>query len=136
MFSRECSSSFQSRGSRITSYNVCYTKLLRAIKSLGLDIKTIQRFQTTDTDFTTQVTAVLGENVDLVVISGLAADSGNLVKQLRQLGYKGLIVGGNGLNSPNMFPVCGSLCQDILVAQAYSPEANNPVNVAFRNNFV
>ncbi len=106
-----------------------------AIKSLGLDIKTIQRFQTTDTDFTTQVTAVLGENVDLVVISGLAADSGNLVKQLRQLGYKGLIVGGNGLNSPNMFPVCGSLCQDILVAQAYSPEANNPVNVAFVEAF-
>ncbi len=106
-----------------------------AIKGLGLNIVTIQRFQTTDTDFTTQVTAVLGENVDLVVISGLAADSGNLVKQLRQLGYTGIIVGGNGLNSPNMFPVCGALCQDILVAQAYSPEAAAEVNRVFVEKF-
>lgn len=102
-----------------------------AIKGLNLEIVTLQKFQTTDTDFTTQVTAVLGVNADLVVLSGLAADSGNLVKQLRQLGYKGLIVGGNGLNSPNMFPVCGPLCEGILVAQAYSPQADIPVNKEF-----
>ena len=106
-----------------------------AIKALGLDIITIQKFQTTDTDFTTQVTAVLGENADLVVISGLAADGGNLVKQLRQLGYKGPIVGGNGFNSTNMFPVCGALCEGILVAQAYSPQADNPTNKAFVEKF-
>lgn len=106
-----------------------------AIKAMGLNIATLQRFQTTDTDFTTQVTAVLGADVDLVVISGLAADSGNLVKQLRQLGYAGIIVGGNGLNSPNMFPVCGALCEGILVAQAYSAEADNPVNKAFVEKF-
>lgn len=112
-----------------------------AIKGHGLQIVTVQKFQTTDSDFTTQVTAVLGAKVDLVVISGLAADSGNLVKQLRQMGYKGTIVGGNGLNSPNMFPVCGKYCDDILVAQAYSPAttAKNPANKAFlteyRNSF-
>ncbi|MBI4806875.1 MAG: ABC transporter substrate-binding protein [Desulfovibrio sp.] len=106
-----------------------------AIKALNLEIVTLQKFQTTDTDFTTHVTAVLGSNADLVVISGLAADSGNLVKQLRQLGYKGLIVGGNGLNSSNMFPVCGSLCEGILVAQAYSPQADIPVNKEFVAKF-
>lgn len=106
-----------------------------AIKGLGLEVVTIQKFQTTDTDFTTQVTAVLGANADLLVISGLAADGGNLVKQLRQLGYKGLIVGGNGFNSTNMFPVCGALCEGILVAQAYSPQADNPTNKAFVAKF-
>ena len=108
-----------------------------AIKTLGLEIATLQKFQTTDTDFTTQVTAVIGANADLAVISGLAADSGNLVKQLRQLGYAGPIVGGNGLNSPNMFPVCGALCADILVAQAYSPATvdKNPANKAFVEAF-
>lgn len=106
-----------------------------AIKNLGLDVVTVQKFQTTDTDFTTQVTAVLGSGAELVVISGLAADSGNLVKQLRQLGYQGQIIGGNGLNSPNMFPVCGPLCEGVLVAQAYSPQADNPVNKAFVEMF-
>ena len=34
---------------------------------------------------------------DLIIISGLASDGGNLVKQLRDLGFKGLMIGGNGL---------------------------------------
>jgi branched-chain amino acid transport system substrate-binding protein len=106
-----------------------------AVKSHGLQLVTVQKFMTTDTDFTTQATAVLGANVDLVVVSGLAADGGNLVKQLRQLGYKGTIVGGNGFNTANVFPVCGKDCDGILVAQAYSPEVKNPANTAFVNEY-
>lgn len=100
-------------------------------KAQGLTIATVQKFQTTDTDFTTQVTAVLNANVDLVIISGLAADSGNLIKQLRQLGYKGVIVGGNGLNTSNLFPVCGKDCDGVIVAQAYSPNEASSVNQLF-----
>jgi branched-chain amino acid transport system substrate-binding protein len=103
-----------------------FQEAVKADKSLQL--RTIQKFQTTDTDFTTQVTEVLKVKPDLVIISGLAADGGNLVKQLRQLGYKGLIVGGNGLNTPNVFPVCQKYCEGILIAQAYSPEAPDAMN--------
>jgi branched-chain amino acid transport system substrate-binding protein len=108
-----------------------------SVKKQGLAIVTIQKFQTTDTDFTTQVTAVLGAKVDLAVISGLAADGGNLVKQLRQMGYKGLIVGGNGFNTANIFPVCAKYCNDLIVAQAYSPTAidTNPMNKEFVAEF-
>ena len=94
------------------------------VKKQGLRIVTIQKFQTTDTDFTSQVTSVLGAKVDMVIISGLSADGGNLVKQLRQMGYKGTVVGGNGFNSANIFPVCGQYCDGIIVAQAYSPTAD------------
>lgn len=102
-----------------------------ALKAHKLEIVTTQKFMTTDTDFTTQATSVLGSKVDLVVVSGLAADGGNFVKQLRQLGYKGIIVGGNGFNTANVFPVCGKQCDGILVAQAYSPEVGTPINKAF-----
>ncbi len=102
-----------------------------AVKDHKLQLVTVQKFMTTDTDFTTQATAVLGANVQLVIVSGLAADGGNLVKQLRQLGYKGIIVGGNGFNTANVFPVCGKDCDGILVAQAYSPEAGSRINDAF-----
>jgi len=101
-------------------------------KDQGLTVATVQKFLTTDSDFTTQVTAVLNENVDLVIVSGLANDGGNLVKQLRQLGYKGSIIGGNGLNTSNMFPVCQQYCDGIIIAQAYSPaqpSANNQLFV-------
>ncbi len=107
-----------------------------ALKQQKLEIVTVQKFQTTDTDFQTQATAAIQLKPDLIVISGLAADSGNLVRQIRELGYKGLIVGGNGFNTPNIFPVCKQLCDGVLVAQAYSPDHNNAINQAFRDAYV
>ncbi len=104
----------------------------QTVKDLGLELLDVQTFQTTDTDFTTQITNVLPLEPQLVIISGLAADSGNLVRQLRELGYKGVIVGGNGLNTTNIFPVCQALCDGILVAQAYSYQYDSEINNAFR----
>ena len=102
------------------------------VKQKGLDLATIQTFQTTDTDFQSQVTNTINIKPDLIIISGLSADGGNLVKQLRELGYKGLIIGGNGLNTSNILPVCKALCDGIIIAQAYSPELKNEINTTFR----
>ena len=100
-----------------------------------LELSTVQTFQTTDTDFTTQATNVLGVQPDLVIISGLASDGGNLVKQLRDLGYTGPIIGGNGLNTANIFPVCQAQCDGILIAQAYSYQNESEINKAFREAY-
>ena len=108
----------------------------QAIKNQGLDIVTVQKFQTTDTDFQAQIGNALALQPDLVVISGLAADGGNSIRQLRELGYKGTIVGGNGLNTSNIFSVCQALCDGIIIAQAYSPEAPGEINAAFRYAYV
>ncbi len=107
----------------------------QTLKDKGLEIVTVQRGQTTDTDFQAQVSNALRLTPDLVVISGLAADGGNLIRQLRELGYGGLILGGNGINTVNVFPVCRALCDGVLVAQAYSPENPSPENQAFRQAF-
>ena len=104
-------------------------------KELGLTVTTVQKFQTTDTDFTTQITAATATKPDIAIVSGLAADGGNLVRQLRELGFKGAIVGGNGLNTANIFPVCKALCDGIFIAQAYSPEADSDINKAFREAY-
>ncbi len=106
------------------------------VKQKGLELATVQTFQTTDTDFQSQVTNAINIKPDLIIISGLSADGGNLVKQLRELGYKGLIIGGNGLNTSNILPVCKALCDGIIIAQAYSPELKNDVNKAFRDIYV
>lgn len=106
------------------------------VKDLGLELVTVQNFQTTDTDFQSQVTNAMNLNPDLIIISGLAADGGNLIKQLRELGYQGIIIGGNGLNTSNIFPVCKQFCDGVLIAQAYSPEHSNEINKAFRNAYL
>ena len=104
----------------------------QAVKDLQLELVTVQTFQTTDTDFTAQITNTLTARPDLVIISGLQVDGANLVKQLRELAYKGLIVGGNGLNTTNIIPICKAHCDGILVAQAYSPEYKSKINDEFK----
>jgi branched-chain amino acid transport system substrate-binding protein len=108
----------------------------QTVKERKLDLVTVQKFQTTDTDFQTQATNTIKVKPDLVIISGLAADGGNLVKQLRELGYKGLIIDGNGLNTSNVFAVCKALCDGVLIAQAYSPEQPGDINKAFRSAYI
>ena len=101
------------------------------VKAKGLNLAMVQTFQTTDTDFTSQATAIIDKKPDLVIVSGLAADGGNLIKQLRELKYKGPIIGGNGLNTANVFPVCAAFCDGILIAQAYNPSFDNAINKEF-----
>ena len=107
----------------------------QTIKEQNLDLVTVQKFQTTDTDFQIQATNAINLNPDLIVISGLAADGGNLIKQLRELGYKGLIIGGNGLNTSNIFSVCQAFCDGLLVAQSYSPQLSSEINTVFREAY-
>jgi branched-chain amino acid transport system substrate-binding protein len=107
-----------------------------AITDAGVElVQPVLEFQTTDTDFTTQVNAVLDVNPQLVVISGLATDGGNLVRQLRETGYEGTIVAGNGMNTRNIFKVCQASCDGLIIAQAYSYSYESAANDAFREQY-
>lgn len=119
------------------AFNKSETEIFqKTVKDLGLQVVTVQKFQTTDTDFQSQATNAINLKPDLVIISGLAADGGNLVRQLRELRYKGLIIGGNGLNTSNVLSVCKALCDGVLIAQAYSPDHPSEINTAFRKAYV
>jgi len=108
----------------------------KTVKDLGLNLVTVQKFQTTDTDFQAQASDAINLKPDLVIISGLAVDGGNLVKQLRELGYKGIIIGGNGFNTSHIFSVCRALCDGVIVAQAYSPVYPSQINTIFRKAYI
>ena len=107
----------------------------KALTAKGLKPVTVQRTQLNDQDFQNQITAALQQKPDLIVLSLQAVDGGNLIRQLRELGYKGMIVVGNGMNTPNIYPICQRYCDGILIAQAYSPELATPANRAFLEAF-
>ncbi|MEH2412978.1 ABC transporter substrate-binding protein [Nostoc sp.] len=119
------------------AFNKSETEIFqKTVKDLGLNLVTVQKFQTTDTDFQSQASDAINLKPDLVIISGLAVDGGNLVKQLRELGYKGIIVGGNGFNTSHIFSVCRELCDGVIIAQAYSPVYPSKINTAFRKAYI
>jgi len=114
------------------AYSSSETKIFqKALQDRGLKPITVQRTNVTDTDFQNQVTDTLRLKPDLIVISALPMDGGNLVRQIRELGFKGSIVVGNGLNTPNLYPICQKYCDGLLIAQAYSPEVSSPINNEF-----
>mgnify|MGYP006282765659 CR=1 FL=1 len=115
-----------------TAETAIFQKVLRARQ---LNPVSVQRTQLADNDFQNPITAALRQQPQLVVISAQAVDGGNLIRQLRELGYKGQIVVGNGLNTPNIYPICQRWCDGVLIAQAYSPELNTPINNSFRRLF-
>ena len=106
-----------------------------ALTAKGLKPVSVQRTQLNDQDFQNQITSALQQKPDLIVLSLQAMDGGNLIRQLRELGYKGMIVVGNGMNTPNIYPICQRFCDGILIAQAYSPELQTPANRAFLQAF-
>ena len=119
------------------AYSTAETAIFqKVLAARGLKPVSIQRTQLADNDFQNPITAALQQRPQLVVISAQAVDGGNLIRQLRELGYRGQIVVGNGLNTPNIYPICQRWCDGVLIAQAYSPELNTPVNLAFRRLFV
>lgn len=103
----------------------------KALAARGLTPVTVQRTQLNDQDFQNQITATLRLRPDLIVLSLQAVDGGNLIRQLRELGYRGTIVVGNGMNTPNIYPICQKHCDGILIAQAYSPELATAANADF-----
>ena len=82
----------------------------KALAARSLTPITVQRTQLNDQDFQNQITAALQQKPDLIVLSLQAVDGGNLIRQLRELGYKGMIVVGNGMNTPNIYPICQRFC--------------------------
>jgi branched-chain amino acid transport system substrate-binding protein len=118
------------------AYSTAETTIFQqALREKGLEPVTVQRTQLNDQDFQNQISAALREKPDLIVLSLQAVDGGNLIRQLRELGYRGLIVAGNGMNTPNIYPICQKYCDGLLIAQAYSPELDTPANAAFLKAF-
>ena len=118
------------------AYSTAETAIFqKVLAARNLRPVSIQRTQLADNDFQNPITAALQQRPQLVVISAQAVDGGNLIRQLRELGYRGQIVVGNGLNTPNIYPICQRWCDGVLIAQAYSPELNTPINRRFQQLF-
>jgi branched-chain amino acid transport system substrate-binding protein len=89
-------------------------------KALGSAVTGTDTVQTGQTDFSATVTAVNGSGADAVFYGGYYAEAGLLCKQLRQAGYKGLFMSGDGSEDPAFVKAAGGAAANdaILTAPA------------------
>lgn len=85
----------------------------------GVNLAYEGTYQSSDTDFTGQVTNTIAANPDGVFLFGLANELSLIVKQLRQAGYEGYIYMAEAGASVDLMEVAGSAANGIVFTAAY-----------------
>ncbi|MEM7125324.1 MAG: ABC transporter substrate-binding protein [Chloroflexota bacterium] len=89
-------------------------------------------------DYADQITQLLDNPPDLLIISGRFSDGVEIVQQFKaqyqerfDREFAGEIIGGNGMNASKIFEVCGPACDGLVIAQAYDVSLNTRINAQF-----
>jgi branched-chain amino acid transport system substrate-binding protein len=77
--------------------------------------------QTGQTDFSATVTAVTGSGADAIFYGGYYAEAGLLCKQLRQAGFKGLFMSGDGSEDPAFVKAAGAAANGAILSAPAGP---------------
>jgi branched-chain amino acid transport system substrate-binding protein len=108
-----------------------YDVFVDALDANNVEILGEETFARGDTDFNAQLTNLLGDEPDALIVSALAAEGGVIISQARQLGFEGPIIGGNGLNSPAIIEQAGEAAEGVIVGAAWNVNATDPLSTAF-----
>jgi branched-chain amino acid transport system substrate-binding protein len=112
-----------------SAYNVHKTALEKA----GLKIVATETFQKGDVDYSAQLTKIKAANPDIIVVSGLAEETANIVRQARQLGIpaKTVMLGANAAISNKLHDLAGAAAEGFLVGSGWFINYDSPINKAF-----
>ena len=112
-----------------------YQAFRDAVEKNGLQVLADETFTRGDTDFKTQLEKIIASGPDAILVSALAREASPIIKQARALGYSGLIIGGNGFNSPDLITQAGSDAEGVMAGTAWNIGNTNPRNLAFISAF-
>lgn len=73
----------------------------------------------TDQDFSATLTKIKGLNPEVIALCGTPADSGMLIKQIKQMGFTVPIIGGTGLYNAKTLEICGPAAEGMYLIGVY-----------------
>jgi branched-chain amino acid transport system substrate-binding protein len=112
-----------------------YNTITDVLVEEGVEVVVDESFETTDTDFSAQLSKVKDADVDALILSALPGATVPLVKQARDLGIEAPIVGGNAFNSPVLVGNLGDAAEGLIVGGAWSAAADTTGNAEFIANY-
>jgi len=115
----------------VSGYNV----FKAALGDNNVTISDEETFAKGDTDFSAQLTNIMGQSPDAIVVSALAAEATQIITQARSLGYTGPIIGGNGFNSPAIIANSGADSEGVIVGAAWNQGSPNDLSVALVDEY-
>ena len=81
------------------------------------------------------MTKIASKKPDVIAIGALFPEATKIIQQAGKLGLKVHMIGGNGLNSPDMYSVAGPAAQGTVVGAAWFQGAKYPSNIDFVKRF-
>ena len=102
-----------------------------ALTKRGVDIVDVETYHTNDVDYKAQLTKIAEKNPDVLVVGSLVQDAVKIIAQAKQIGLRAKMIGGNGLNSPQLMQLAGNAADGVVVGAAYFVGNNYAGNHAF-----
>jgi branched-chain amino acid transport system substrate-binding protein len=108
----------------------------KAAKAGGATI--IGREYTNDkaTDFRSILTGIKAKNPDLVFYGGMDAQAGPMAAQMKSLGLKAKLLGGDGAQSQEFVKLAGAAAEGVIASSPGLPLENMPGSKEFKDKFV
>jgi branched-chain amino acid transport system substrate-binding protein len=101
--------------------------------ALGSAVVSTDEIQTKQTDFSATVTKVKGSGADAVFFGGYYPEGGLIVKQLRQAGWTGLFMSGDGSEDPAFVTTAGAQAAEGAILSAPAGPAPADFNSKYKD---
>jgi branched-chain amino acid transport system substrate-binding protein len=101
----------------------------------GATVVDTETFHIGDKDFGPSLTKIASKKPDAIAIGGLFPEATQIIAQAGKLGIKAHMLGGNGLNSTQMYAVAGPASEGVVVGAAWFIGGKENGNLEFVKRF-
>jgi len=107
----------------------------REFEKTGATVVDTETFHIGDKDFGASLTKIAAKKPAVIAIGGLFPEATQIIAQAGKLGIKAHMLGGNGLNSTQMYQVAGPATQGVVVGAAWFIGGKYTGNLEFVKRF-
>lgn len=117
-------------------YSVGLSKYFRAaFEKLGGEIPAEEAYQTTDSDFSAQLTNIASKTPEAIYVPGYYTQVGQIAQQARKAGIKAPLLGGDGWDSPTLVEIGKDAINGSYFSNHYTIEDPDPNVQNFVGNY-
>lgn len=105
------------------------------VKTLGAKIIAREHTTDKDTDFKAILTKIKGKKPDLIMFGGIDPQAAPMIRQMKELGIKTGLIGGDGMQTPNFIKLAGDAAEGAMASIPGLPKEQMPGGKAFLEKY-
>ncbi|MEN9425564.1 MAG: hypothetical protein RL122_2947, partial [Pseudomonadota bacterium] len=107
----------------------------KAAKAAGAEVVAVEHTNDKATDFSAILTSIKGKTPDVIFFGGMDPQAAPIAKQMRQLGMKAQLLGGDGMQTPKFIELAGADADGAIASIPGLPIEKMPKGADFKKKF-